>query len=157
MTQIFLDCDGVLADFDLRAAEIFGMPGREFEDTYGSKIFWSTLKNSGNFFGVLKPMVDAMELFKSVEHLNPIILTGAPYGNWAAPQKLEWRDKFFPNTEMIVVNPSRDKFKHMKQPGDILVDDLTKYRHIWEDNGGTFIHHTSAGESIKILKELNII
>lgn len=39
MAQLFLDCDGVLADFDKRAEQIFGMTGREFEDTYGSKEF----------------------------------------------------------------------------------------------------------------------
>lgn len=157
MTQIFLDCDGVLADFDKLAEKIFGMRGQDFEDKFGSKEFWTRLKNHGNFFRDLEPMPDAMKLFKSVEHLNPIILTGAPYGNWAAPQKLKWRDQFFPNTEMIVVNPSRDKFKHMKQPGDILVDDLLKHSQVWKDNKGTFVHHTSADESIKILKELNII
>lgn len=157
MVQIFLDCDGVLADFDKSAEEIFGMNTREFEDTKGTKLFWYLLRKAKNFFGDLHPMNDAHDLFNAVKHLDPIILTGAPLGKWAAPQKLEWRDKHFPGTEMIVVCPSKDKHKHMVQPGDILIDDLVKYRHIWEENGGIFIHHTSAENSIKALKDMNIL
>lgn len=157
MAQLFLDCDGVLADFDKRAEQIFGMTGREFEDTYGSKEFWRQLKNDDHFFQNLDPMPDAMVLFNAVKHLKPIILTGAPMGNWAGPQKLAWRNKFFPGTEMIVVCPSRDKYKYMTGPGDILVDDLTKYQHIWIENGGIFVHHTNANNSIKMLKDLKVI
>jgi hypothetical protein len=155
--QLFLDGDQVLADFDKRAEEIFGMSGREFEDTYGSKLFWKTLKEADGFFQNLDPMPDAMELYNAVKHLRPIILTGAPMGNWAGPQKLAWRDRHFPACQMIVVCPSRDKFKYMTKPGDILVDDLLKYKHIWVDNGGVFVHHTSAKSSIKQLKDLKVI
>lgn len=157
MTQIFLDCDGVLADFDKLAEQIFGMNPRLFEDTYGSKEFWKQLRNHENFFGSLDLMPDAMVLFEAVKHHNPIILTGAPMGNWSAPQKMGWGSLNFPTTKMIVVSPSRDKFKHMVNPGDILVDDLLKYRHIWEENGGIFVHHTSAASSIKMLQELGIL
>lgn len=87
MAQLFLDCDGVLADFDKRAEQIFGMTGREFEDTYGSKEFQRQLKNDDHFFQNLDPMPDAMVLFNAVKHLKPIILTGAPMGNWARAAK----------------------------------------------------------------------
>lgn len=157
MVQVFLDCDGVLADFDKLAEQIFGMNPRKFEDTYGSKEFWKRLRNHENFFGTLDLMPDAMGLYNAVKHLNPIILTGAPMGNWSEAQKLGWGAKHFPTTKMIVVSPSRDKFKHMINPGDILVDDLTKYQHIWIENGGIFVHHTSANSSIKMLKDLKVL
>lgn len=155
--QLFIDADGVIADFDKLAEKIFGMKGQNFEDEFGSREFWTRLKNHGSFFRDLDPMPDAFELINTVRHLNPIILTGAPYGNWAAPQKLAWRDEHFPGIEMIVVNPSRDKFKHMKQPGDILVDDLLKHSQVWKDNDGIFVHHTSAINSINMLKELRVL
>lgn len=157
MVQVFLDCDGVLADFDKRAEVLFGMPSQQFEDEYGVKEFWRRIRNDDEFFANLDLMPDAMELFDAVKHLNPIILTGAPMGKWAKPQKLAWRDRYFPNTEMIVVNPSRDKFKHMIGKGNYLVDDLLKHSHHWINNGGVFVHHTSAKKSLKMLKDLMVI
>ena len=41
-------------------------------------------------------MPDAMELFEAVRHLDPIILTGLPRGNWAADQKVRWAAQYFP-------------------------------------------------------------
>ena len=155
MVQIFLDCDGVLANFDKVAEKIFGMPGQEFEDRYGSKAFWNKIRDYDNFFRNLPLMDDAMRLFSAVQHLNPIILTGAPHGTWAPPQKLEWASHHFPTSKMIVCQ-SRDKYLHMKHPGDILVDDFLKHSQVWIDNGGIFVHHTNAENSINKLKELGI-
>ena len=39
-------------------------------------------------------------------------------------------------------------------PGDVLVDDTTRYAHLWEARGGIFVRHTSAVESIQALREL---
>jgi hypothetical protein len=39
-------------------------------------------------------------------------------------------------------------------PGDILVDDYLKYRHLWEEAGGVFIHHTSASNTLRQLAAL---
>ena len=36
-------------------------------------------------------------------------------------------------------------------PGDALVDDWDRYRGLWEEAGGLFIHHTSARASIAAL------
>lgn len=153
--QLFLDCDGVLANFDAYAEEIFGLPPRKFEDQHGAKRFWCDLQSHEGFYTKLPPMPDALELFAAVEHLNPIILTGLPLGDWAEPQKREWGAKHFPRTKMICCM-SADKRNHMK-PGDILVDDFLKYKHLWEEAGGTFIHHTSAKNSIAILSDMEIL
>jgi hypothetical protein len=42
-------------------------------------------------------------------------------------------------------------------PGDILVDDYLKYRHLWEEAGGVFVHHTSARHTIRQLAELGLL
>jgi hypothetical protein len=153
--QLFLDCDGVLANFDAYAEEIFGLPPRDAENKLGTKRFWVDLQSHDGFYRNLPPMPDAFELFAAVEHLNPIILTGLPLGDWAEPQKREWGAKHFPHTTMICCM-SKDKRNHMK-PGDILVDDYLKYRHLWEEAGGVFVHHTSAKSSIAALIELGIL
>ncbi len=40
------------------------------------------------------------------------------------------------------------------RPGDVLVDDFLKYKHLWEEAGGVFIHHISAAESVRRMAEL---
>ena len=41
MPQLFLGCDGVLADFDGYATELLGVPPRQYEARHGPKRFWS--------------------------------------------------------------------------------------------------------------------
>lgn len=41
--RLFLDCDGVLADFDRSAEHIFGMPPRAFQKRQGLPAFWKRL------------------------------------------------------------------------------------------------------------------
>lgn len=156
--QLFLDCDGVLANFDKRAREIVGMNPREFEDLSGADVLWDRIFGTSDFFYSLEPMPDAHELVEAVKHLNPIILTGAPEkgrGLLAQHQKLRWRDKHFPDLEMIVC-PSRNKIKYAK-PGDVIVDDWEKWKHIWVQGGGVWVLHTSARNSIEELEALGVL
>lgn len=153
MNQIFLDCDGVLADFDRAATQIFDLGPQEAEDRLGTEEFWRRLRASGKFYRDLPLLPDALELYRAVEHLNPIILTGCPRGGWSEPQKVAWAEQHFPGVHVITC-ASRDKFLHMKHTGDVLVDDFTKYRALWEKAGGIFVHHLSARQSIQRLREL---
>lgn len=150
--KLFLDCDGVLANFNKKFHSVFGMEPEDFRKKFGPKVFWLKIKAYDNFFASLDLMPDAMELFNAVEHLKPTILTGCPWGNWAQPQKLAWRDKYFPHTEMICTN-SRDKRNSMVDGKlNILIDDLEKFKHLWEEQNGVFILHKNAKDSILELK-----
>lgn len=149
--QLWIDCDGVLADFYRGSEAIFGCHPRKYEDEHGTEKFWKTLHEHPGFYENLPVMADAYLLYEATKHLNPIILTGCPLGGWAQAQKLAWRDKNFKGVPMITTL-SKDKRSHAK-PGDVLVDYFLKYRHLWEEMGGVFIHHTSAKESIKALSE----
>lgn len=150
--QLYLDCDGVLADFDRAATELLGSTPRMFEKRYGLPTFWKRLAAHGDFYGTLPLMADAMRLFDAVRHLNPIILTGLPRGDWAAPQKVRWAAEHFPGTRIITCMAAA-KRKHARE-GDILVDDTLKYRDLWEGAGGTFVHHRNAEATIAALHEL---
>ena len=150
--QLYLDCDGVLADFDRAATELLGSPPRAFEKQYGLPKFWKRLAAHRDFYGTLPLMADAMRLFDAVRHLNPIILTGLPRGDWAAPQKVRWAAEHFPGTRIITCLAA-DKRKHARE-GDILVDDTLKYRDLWEGAGGIFVHHRNADATIAVLHEI---
>ena len=155
MPQLFLDCDGVLADFDRGAEPLLGSHPRVAEKQLGTEEFWRRLRAHPGFFSHLELMPDAMELFEGVRHLGPVILTGCPAGHWSQPQKHAWAAHHFPGTPIITCQ-SRNKRDHMR-PGDILVDDFLKYRHLWEEAGGVFVHHKTARETLKHLESLGVL
>ena len=150
--RLFLDCDGVLADFDAGARALFGEPFDRFQARHGSRETWRRISRADNFYGSLPEMPDARILFDAVKHLEPTILTGLPLGSWAAPQKTEWAADHFPGVA-IVTCMARDKHKHM-DPGDVLVDDRENHRAAYEDAGVVFIHHKNAQDSLRQLAEL---
>jgi len=153
--QIYLDCDGVLADFDKGAEAILGATPRAFEERHGAGQFWRRLARAEGFFDGLDPLPDAFELYEAVRDKRPIILTGMPRGKWAEPQKRRWAERHFPGVPVITTMAAL-KREHC-HPGDVLVDDRDQHRHLWEDAGGHFILHTSAKASIAALKAAGYI
>jgi diphthamide synthase subunit DPH2 len=67
-------------------------------------------------------------------------------------------DDRFPHIPLpVTIGPySRDKWKHVKNPGDILIDDRADNIEEWIAAGGIgILHDTNDGErTIRILKEL---
>ena len=148
--QLYLDCDGVLADFNKGAAAVLGMHPNAFEKRHGPGRFWAKLAKAPDFYFGLPLLDGATELFEAVRHLDPIILTGLPQGNWAADQKVRWAAKHFPGTR-IITTLARNKRDHGKD-GDVLVDDQIRHAHLWEEAGGIFITHTDAASTIRKLQ-----
>ncbi len=155
MAQLFLDLDGVLADFDGGARALLGMSPAAYEERYGKGRFWKQLANAPDFYGTLPLMPDARELYDAVSHLDPIILTGLPVGNWAAPQKRTWVERHFPGVEVITTQ-ARFKSKYCTE-GDVLVDDRDKYQDLWVAAGGVFVLHENAADSLGQLRRLGIV
>lgn len=152
--KLFVDCDGVLADFDTLAEELFGMPSREYEDLHGGESFWQVLEDHPAFFEHLSLMPDATYLWERIAHLNPTILTGCPKGDWAQPQKMRWvKDKF--GSAPLITCRSRDKRNFMEEDAlNVIIDDWPQRRALWEEHGGIWIHHTSARESLLQLQQI---
>ena len=150
--QLYLDCDGVLADFDAGARAILGAAPDDYARRHTIGKMWAQLARHPDFYGTLPLMPDAMRLFGAVRHLDPIILTGLPRGNWAAAQKVRWAAEHFPGTRIITCM-AVDKRDHAKD-GDVLVDDTLKHRHLWEEAGGIFVHHRDAERTLTELADL---
>ena len=150
--RLFLDADGVLADFDRGARRLLGMSAKDYIAKQGRGEFWKRLAKAKNFYGSLPQMPDAQRLFDAVKHLKPTILTGLPLGKWAAPQKVEWAAEHFPGVPIITCMAA-DKHFHM-HPGDVLVDDREKHRAAYEKAGVVFIHHKNAENSLRQLAKI---
>jgi len=152
MRKLFLDLDGVLADFDRLAFAILGEPARQFEDREGSGKFWTEIREYRFFYHDLDLMPGARELFDAVKHLGPTILTGCneeKAGVGAYAQKAEWVERKFPGTPIIIC-PSRDK-SHYMEPGDVIIDDYIKYKTAWEEKGGIFILYQNNQQALEEL------
>jgi len=150
--KLFLDADGVLANFDEGVRRLLGMLPKEFERKRGRGAFWRELAKAPGFYANLPEMPDARQLFEAVAHLKPTILTGLPLGKWAAPQKVAWAAEHFPGVPIITCM-ARDKHRHM-EPGDVLVDDREDHRAAYEAHGVVFIHHRNAADSIRQLADI---
>lgn len=149
MRQLFIDMDGVVADFDAFYLEKFGVRLDRDSDVDPPGM-WDNIKSIGTFYLDLPPMKDCHELWRGAKllHPKPVFITGVPYSVMdAEAHKREWLKRHIGEDAEIVCCRSRDKRLHGK-PGDILIDDWFKYRHLWEEMGGVFILHSSAADSL---------
>lgn len=153
MTQVFVDMDGVLADFDTHYRNLFGVqPDKKVDN-----VDWKKVANTAGFYGNIPPMPDMWSLWEYVEDLTPkpIILTGIPSSvEEAASNKRTWVTKHLGNVQVICC-PSKDKSLYA-QPGDILIDDWERYKDRWIDKGGRWITHTSAKSTIAQLQVMSL-
>ncbi|WP_207538504.1 HAD family hydrolase [Sabulicella rubraurantiaca] len=149
MVALFLDLDGVLADFDRGVLAVTGRRPEELP----LKTMWAALSRAPAFFDTLEFMEDAEVLWRFCAPHKPTILTGLPLGSWAPEQKRRWVARMLGAHVPIITCMSRDKPRWSGR-GHVLVDDRASAREGWERKGGTFIHHRSARESIAALQEL---
>lgn len=154
MPTIYLDMDGVLADFDAGARIILETDNTyRWEFIHGQVAFWSKLNSHANFFGALPMMPDAHKLVEAVERggFTPVVLTALPRKNAfdVKTQKERWIEKHF---GLKVITCMTDDKPDFCEPQDVLVDDRAINRDGWEKKGGTFVLHTSAERSIFALK-----
>jgi len=150
--QIFCDLDGVLADFDRGVAKSTGAMPDEFRRR---RKMWQSLAppQTEDFFASLPWMRDGERLWDFLAPLAPDILSGAPAGEWAAPQKRRWcGEKLQLPDERVHIVDAQDK-RFFSHPAAVLVDDWLEHRAPWEARGGIFIHFTSAQRSIKHLAQ----
>ena len=155
MYRLFLDLDGVLADFDAGVLRATGQRPQALTD----RQMWPVLARTRGFYEDLPWMPDGRLLWEfSLPH-SPVIVTGLPLGPWAEPQKRAWCKRELGADIPVLCCLSREKGRHAAEllgPEEVmvLVDDRLKVQQGWEDAGGVFILHTSAASSITALREL---
>lgn len=146
--RLFLDMDGVLADFDRGHELAFGFRPDKLKDD----VDWDRIRKITDYYYTLPPMEDMFELWYGVKPLKPTVLTGVPsvFTEEASENKRRWIQKWLGPDVPVICCRSRDKSLHM-QPGDIIIDDWDKHQSVWEEKGGIWILHQSAEQSLEEL------
>lgn len=153
---IFLDLDGVLANFDKAAGQIVGGDHYRYTFIYGDPVLWVRLHSDPNFFLNMEMMPGAKLLLKSIG--QPFkVLTALPKTNSAEVdrQKRAWVAAHVCPNAPVITCFSKDKPDYC-QPGDILIDDRAINMAEWVAKGGRFILHESVMGTIARLEELGL-
>jgi len=159
MKTIYLDLDGVVADFD---RYVIKRLGHSIDFYQHSAEGWEAIADfRDDMFLNLDPMPDAELLVTNVINIaksagfNYGVLTAIPrYGHipLAEQHKREWLKKHFPEllTNFNIGPYAIDKQNHCKI-GDVLIDDSELNIPQWISRGGFGILHTNAVDSLKKL------
>lgn len=163
LPQIYCDMDMVLVDFLGGANEAMKAAGLDarFDDKgqHNQKDKkWDALKQTPKFWANLKPMPDAMTLWKYIKKHDPYILsTPSERMPSSKPEKREWIKKHLGSVSQINLVPREDKQEFaLDSEGRpaVLIDDYIKNIKEWESKGGIGILHKNALSTIQQLKKL---
>lgn len=160
MKTIFVDMDGVVADFDTFASDLLGRKIGWHQSKFDlTSEEWEKLTTVDRLYYQLPLMPDATKLIAYVRSLSTRFhvqfLTAVPRRTTmpdAKADKQAWVDKYFPGMRMDIGPFSHDKQKWCS-PGDILIDDRPSNIEEWMRAGGIAIYHT--GDVDKTIKTLN--
>ena len=161
---IYLDMDGVVADFDTRFNDLSGMMPQDYVNKNGIKAFWDLIdeKHKVAFWRGIELMPDAQKLVKYVEQHPFEMLTAPSIKKQSIIGKGLWiKDKIgtLYSTKPKVTYRSA-KQKHTVKPNltkfDILIDDKGSTIDSWNAAGGTAILYKNADQVINDLKKLGL-
>lgn len=149
MRRLFIDLDGVLADFDTSAKSILGMHPRSFEEEFGSNEFWSRLSGAHRFYNNLEPYPGAYDFMEALSEFDPWVLTGCPSNMPEAHyDKQEWVKSHFGKHIPTITTQSKYK-SNFCSPSDVIVDDWPKHMEAWINKGGIWILHENFEKSLE--------
>lgn len=138
--MVYLDLDGVMADFDAYFPALFGIDHRGMADDD----MWAKINAHPSYFRDMPMCPGAKMFFDRIAWLDPIILTACPKSNYAhvARQKREWvREHLSTRCHILPVMGGRNKPLFMHSRGDILIDDFERNTTAWKLEGGFAILH----------------
>ena len=159
--EIFVDMDGVVADFNKRFFDIADMLPSEFEEKYGKDKFWDLINDNKKEFWVEIPMMwDARSLIDYVKKYPYKMLTAPSSKKDSLIGKTIWlrmhTNKLFGGNRPEVIFRAAKNKQEFSGKNKILIDDRAKTIDQWNAKGGIGILHTSAENTIKQLKKLGL-
>ena len=160
--MIFLDLDGVLADFEGWSAEVIGP---DWKHEINEVPEWGRYKEYPNLYSVLPPMPGARQFYEECvqfagDRNQVTLLTALPnkarhHFPDAAIDKIKWARRFIHPQIRVFFGPmAREKRYHCGTPLDVLIDDQQINIDQWNEDGGIGILHTSTESSLKQLRNI---
>lgn len=166
-TRIYLDMDGVLADFERGVKELCRMDVTAQDgnsDPQADSRMWEAIRDTDHFYDRLELMPGAKELFDRIRAKygeRCEILTGVPREErgivTAEQDKRTWTRRLL--SEEVTVNAVCRKHKQLfcTGPESVLIDDREKNILEWTERGGTGILFVSAEQAMKELREMGLL
>ena len=159
MTTLYLDMDGVVADFDEYAARTLGVPPSS--GIYPDEIWYKLASNARLYRDLVKTsyadeLVFQCSTISKIRGYSLQFLTAVPKGNdvpWAFYDKVVWAQQHFTGIPVMFGPFSKDKHVHC-EPGDILIDDRASNIKEWAAAGGIAIHHKDLATTLAELSKL---
>jgi hypothetical protein len=154
IVTLYLDMDGVIADFDKGYSSIYNIVCRD--DPKANTRWFEFVDNKG--FENLEPTKDFHELMDYIFSLDVNVhilsaLSARDNYNKVREQKVKWLEKHdLGHLPATFVRQKVDKSLHAS-PTCILIDDSSGCVNPFKGNGGYAILHESAGKTIAELEE----
>ena len=161
---IYLDMDGVVADFDKRFKDLSGMMPQAYVDKNGLNDFWDLIdeKHKVAFWRGIELMPGAEKLVKFVEQYPFEMLTAPSIKKQSIIGKGLWvKDKvgiLYSTKPKVTYRSAKQKHtvKSDLTKFDILIDDKGSTIDNWNAAGGTGIFYKNADQVINDLKKLGL-
>ena len=152
---VYVDMDGVIADFSKRYKEKFRATPEETRSNKAFNGFFKKFIDDGEF-STLDLMPDALELLSYLNSFDVpkeiLSSTARPENHgMIAPQKQMWLNKHNIHYKANFVPGKSLKYKYAT-PDSIIIDDTKSVIDDWNKAGGIGILHTDAASTIAILK-----
>lgn len=147
MPTLYLDMDGVIADFDGYAGSILGPKQDLGTSERWPEDQWRTLAEIPNLYlklpkmALADSMVSLCRRFRDELGWELYLLTATPKGNDIPDSfhdKILWTQQYYPDLRVRFGPFSHNKQDHYRQ-GDVLVDDRTSNCEQWRARGGQAI------------------
>lgn len=152
---IYLDMDGVIVNFDKQFEEAFGMPPREFEEGFGTEMFWKKIEERGvGFWRGMEWMPGGQELYNRISQFDHYLLSSPSRSETSKIGKHMWKKDNTPGTKLILAR-SYNK-KNYADKSNILIDDRESNIQQWRDAGGIGILYKSAEQVNAELDKLGL-
>ena len=160
MTTIYLDMDGVVADFNDYAKTV--LKTDRILHTWPDAD-WKKISSNDRLYRDLEKTIEADRLVKfcrlacEEKNWNLMFLTAVPKDDdmpWAYYDKIMWVNERYPKIPVMFGPHSYDKWRHCQQ-GDILIDDRPSNCKEWKKAGGYSILHK--GDLSDTLRQLSVL
>lgn len=153
--MIYVDMDGVIADFEKRYKEKFKVSPEQTRDNKSFGGFFDKFI-ADKEFATLDMMPDARLLLQFLDTLSEPkeILSSTASEKWhdnIMPQKKEWLKNHGIQYKANLVPGKKHKYK-FATPDSIIIDDTKSVIDDWTKAGGIGIWHTDAISTITLLK-----